>query len=193
MRIFHELQYIVIIEIVWTFYLRSVPAKFQKYLKHISWVISGTSSFKLSCNPRHPSRNISCNHRHHLLQPSWRFIFSSSNNQKTRVNSDINSDYKASSFDGLYIRCGKWDTTGFVRAHQRKYWNALTVGRCYGGHGCSCNHRTVTPSNNTPMENVSTKYLVWIGYLRVKAVFTFSEMLLTKRQYPSDTSTQRSI
>ena len=40
---------------------------FQKYLKHISWVISGTSSSKLSCNPRHPSRNISCNHRHHLL------------------------------------------------------------------------------------------------------------------------------
>ena len=88
---------------MWTFYLKSVPAKFQNYLKHISWVISGTSSSKLSCNLR-PSRNISCNHRHHLLQPSWGRIFSTSNNQKTRVDSDINSDYKASCFDKLYIR-----------------------------------------------------------------------------------------
>ena len=127
MRIFYELRYPGIIETVWTFYLKSVPAKFQKYLKHISWVISGTSSSKLSCNPCHPSRNISCNHRHHLLQPSWRQIFSISNNQKTRVDSDINSDYKAPSFDKLYIRHRKWDTAGFVRAHQRKYWNALTV------------------------------------------------------------------
>ena len=122
MRIIHELRYTMIIEIVWTCYLKSVPAKFQKYLKHISWVISGTSSSKLPWNPRHPSRNISCNHRHHLLQPSWRRIFSTSNNQKTRVDSDINSDYKASSFDKLYIRRRKWDTAGFVRAHQRKYW-----------------------------------------------------------------------
>ena len=114
MRIFYELRYTVIIEIVWTFYLKSVPAKFQKYLKHISWVISGTSSSKLSCNPRHPSRNISCNHRHHLLQPSWRRIFSTSNNQKTRVDSDINSDYKASSFDKLYIRRRKCDTAGLL-------------------------------------------------------------------------------
>ena len=136
---------IVIIEIAWTVYLKSVPAKFQKYLKHISWVISGTSSSKLSCNPRHPSRNISCNHRHHLLQPSWRRIFSTSNNQKTRVDSDINSDYKASSFDKLCIRCSKWDTAGFVRAHQRKYWNALTVGRGHADDGCSCNHRAVPP------------------------------------------------
>ena len=104
MRIFYELRYAVIIEITWTFYLKSVPAKFQKYLKHISWVISGTSSSKLSCNPRHPSRNISCNHRHHLLQPSWRRIFSTSNNQKSMVDSEINSDYKASFFDKLYIR-----------------------------------------------------------------------------------------
>ena len=94
-----------------------VPAKFQKYLKHISWVMSGTSSSKLSCNPRHPSWNISCNHRHHLLQPSWRRIFSTSNNQKTRVDSDINSDYKASSFDKLYNWCRKWNTADFVRAH----------------------------------------------------------------------------
>ena len=96
MRILYELRYTVIIEIVWTFYLKSVPVKFQKYFKLISWVISGTSSSKLSCNPRHPSRNISCNYRHHLLQPSWRRIFSTSNNQKTRVDSDINIDYKAS-------------------------------------------------------------------------------------------------
>ena len=138
MRIFYELRYTVIIEIVWTFYLKSVPAKFKKYSKLISWVISGTSSSKLSCNPRHPSRNISCNHRHHLLQPSWRRIFSTSNNQKTRVNSDINIDYKASSFDKLYIWRRKWDTAGFVRAHQRKYWNALTVGHGHADDGCSC-------------------------------------------------------
>ena len=99
MRIYYDLRYTVIIEIVWTSYLKSVPGKFRKYLKLISWVISGTSSSKLSCNPRHPSRDISCNHRHHLLQPLWRRIFSTSNNQKTRVDSDINSDDKASSFD----------------------------------------------------------------------------------------------
>ena len=146
MRISYELRYIVIIEIVWTFYLKSVPAKFQNYLKHISWVISGASSSKLSCNPRHPSWNISCNHRHHLLQPSWRRIFSISNNQKTRVDSDINSYYKASSFDKQYIRRRKWDTASFVRAHQRKYWNAFTVDRGHADDGCSCNHRAVPPS-----------------------------------------------
>ena len=60
----------MIIEIAWTFYLKSVPAKFQKYLKHISWVISGTSSSKLPCNPLHPPGTsvvtiviICCNHR----------------------------------------------------------------------------------------------------------------------------------
>ena len=146
MRIFYELRYTVNIEIVWAFYLKSVPAKFKKYSKHISWVISGTNSSKLSCNPRHPSRNISCNHRHHLLQPSWRRIFSTSNNQKTKVDSDINTDYKAFSFDKLYIRRRKWNIAGFVRAHQRKYWNALTVGRGHADDGCSCNHRAVPPS-----------------------------------------------
>ena len=146
MRIFYELRYTVIIEIVWIFYLKSIPAKFKNYSNHISWVISGTSSSKLSCNPRHPSRNISCNHRHHLLQPSWRRIFSTSNNQKTRVDSDINSDYNASSFDKLYIRHRKWDTAGFVRAHQWKYWNALTIGRGHTDDGCSCNHCAVPPS-----------------------------------------------
>ena len=147
MQIFYEMPYTVIIEIVWTFYLKRVPAKFQKYLKHISWVISGTSSSKLSCNPHHPSWNISCNHRHHLLQPSWRRIFSTSNNQKTRVDSNINSDCKASSFDKLYNRCRKWNTAGFVRAHQRKYQNVLTVGRGHADDGCSCNHRAVPPSD----------------------------------------------
>ena len=126
-RTFYELRCTVTIEIVWTFYLKSVPAKFQKYLKHISWVISGTSSSTLSCNPRHPSRNISYNHRHHLLQPSWRRIFSTSNNQKTI----------------LYIRRRKWGTAGFIRTHQRKYWNALTVGRGHADDGCSCSHRAV--------------------------------------------------
>ena len=152
MRIFHEMRYTVIIKILWTFYLKSVPVNFKKYLKHISWVISGTSSSKLSCNPRHPSWNIRCNHCHHLLQPSWRRIFSTSNNQKTRVASDINSDYKSSSFDNLYIQHTKWDTAGFVRAHQRKNWNALTVGRGYADDGCSCNHRAVPPSVVTTLQ-----------------------------------------
>ena len=146
MRIFYELRYTVIIEIVWIFYLKSVPAKFQKYPKSYFLSYQRDKFVKLSCNPRHPSRNISCNHRHHLLQPSWWRIFSTSNNQKTRVDSDINSDYKASSFDKLYIRRRKWDTAGFVRAHQRKYWNALTVGRGHADDGCSCNHRAVPPS-----------------------------------------------
>ena len=105
MLISYELRYTVIIELVRTFYLKRVPARFENYLKHICGVISGTSWSKLSCNPRHPSRNISCNHRHHLLQPSKRRIFSTSNNQKTRVDIDISSDYRASSFDGLYIWC----------------------------------------------------------------------------------------
>ena len=65
------------------------------------------------------------------------------------VDSDINSDYKASSFDKLYIRRRKWDTGCFVRAHQPKYWNALTVGRGHADDGCSCNHRAVPPSDHT--------------------------------------------
>ena len=147
MRIFDELRY-TISKLMRTFYLKGVPARFQRYLRHIYWVISGTSSLKLSCNPRHPSRIINCNHRQHLLQPSWRRIFSTSNNQKTRVDSDINSDYKASSFDRLHIWHRKYDTAGFVRSQQRKYWNAITVGRGHDDDGCSCNHRAVTPSVN---------------------------------------------
>ena len=138
------------------FPLKGVPAKFQRYLKHISRVISGTSSSKLSCNPRHPFRNISCNHCHHLLQPPWRRIFSTSNNQKTRVDSDINSDYKASSFDRLHIWRRKWDPVGFVRAHQRKYWNALTVGHGHDEDVCSCNHHAVPPVHGyLPFRNYS--------------------------------------
>ena len=92
-------EYTVIIEIVWTFYLKSVPAKFKKYSKNLFLELSA-GQVRQNCratlvNPR----NISCNHPHHLLQPSWRWIFSTSNNQKTRVDSDINSDYKASSFE----------------------------------------------------------------------------------------------
>ena len=41
MRIFYELWYTVIIEIVWTFYLKSVPAKFKKYLKQIFELSAG--------------------------------------------------------------------------------------------------------------------------------------------------------
>ena len=93
MRIFYGMQY-TISELVRAFSQKGVPVKFKKKL--ISWVISGTSSSKLACNPRHPSRNISSNHRNHLMQPSWRQIFSVSNNQKTRVDRNMNSDYKAS-------------------------------------------------------------------------------------------------
>ena len=89
----------------------------------------------------------------HQLQPSSSFdativtaIFSTSNNQKTRVESDINIDFKASSFDRLCIWRIKWDTVGLVRALQRKYWNALIVGRDHVDDGCSCNHRAVSPS-----------------------------------------------
>ena len=120
MRIFYELLCTVIIEIVWTSYLKSVPATFQKYSKHISWVISGTSSSKQSCNPRHPSRNISCNHRHHLLQPSWRRIFSTSKRQKSRVDSDINSDYKASSFPQTIYPAQKNETQRALLGHTNR-------------------------------------------------------------------------
>ena len=178
MRIFYELRYAVITENAWTFCLKSVPAKFKKYLKHISWVISGTSSSKLPCNPRHPSRNISCNHRHHLLQPSWCRIFSTSNNQKTMVDSDINSDYKASSFDNLYIRRRKWDTAGFVRVHQRKYWNALTVGRGHADDGCSCNHRAVPPSDNSAIILISSDvYNIYIYiHIHIHVVYSMMQM-----------------
>ena len=132
-----------------TFYIKGVLTKFKKYWKHISWVIRGTKSSKLAYNPRHPSRNISWNHRPHLLHPSWRRIFSTSNNQKTRVDSDhLNiSDYKVSSLGRLYMWRSKWDIARFVRAHQRKYWNMLTVGRGHGDDGCSCSHRAVSHSN----------------------------------------------
>ena len=52
-----------IFELIRTLYLRGVPVKFQNFWKHIFLVISGTSSLNLACNPRHPSRNFSCNHR----------------------------------------------------------------------------------------------------------------------------------
>ena len=69
MRVFYELGYTVIIELVRTFYPKGAPAMFQKYSKHISWVIRGTSSSKLSCNPRYPGISVAtivticCNHR----------------------------------------------------------------------------------------------------------------------------------
>ena len=70
MRIFYELWYTVIIEIVWTLYLKSVPAKFQKHLQHISWVISWTSSSNCRATLVIPPGTsvvtivtICCNHR----------------------------------------------------------------------------------------------------------------------------------
>ena len=180
MRIFYELRYTAIIKIVWTFYLKSVPAKFQKYLKHIYWVISGTSSSKLSWNPRHPSWNISCNHPHHLLQPSWRQIFSTSNNQKTRVDSDINSDYKASSFDKLYIRRRKWDTVGFVRAHQRTIAAATIVRFPPVVPGVCCGRPWILVDPRRPHCSISSIFsssdpiFLQLVYLRVLFVHTFS-------------------
>ena len=81
MWISYELRF-TIITLVRNLYPKRVLAMFKKYLKYISWVISGTNSSSMSCNPRHPSRNIRCNHRHHLLQPSCRRIFSTSINKK---------------------------------------------------------------------------------------------------------------
>ena len=148
-----------------TFYLKSVPAKFQIYLKHIYWVISVTSSSKLSCNPRHPSRNISCNHRHHLLQPSWRRIFSASNNQKTRVDSNINSDYRASSFDRLHSWCRKMrhcelcqstPTEILKCAHlrPRPWWRWLQLQPSCGSPQCKVwsksRHTSLTLSKHSP-------------------------------------------
>ena len=75
---------------------------------------------KTVVQPSSPSRNISCIHRHHFMQPSLRRIFSTSNNQKTRVDGGINRLY-------MHIWCRKWGTAGFVRAHQRKYWNVLRL------------------------------------------------------------------
>ena len=70
MWIFYELRYTVIVEIVWTFYLKSVPAKFKKYLTHISWVISGSSSSNCRATLVIPPGtsvativSICCNHR----------------------------------------------------------------------------------------------------------------------------------
>ena len=70
MRIFHELRYTVIIEIVWTFYLKSVPAKFQKYLNLFLELSAG--QVRQNCRatlviPPGPSVativTICCNHR----------------------------------------------------------------------------------------------------------------------------------
>ena len=106
MRIFYELRYTVIIEIVWTFYLKSVPAKFKNILNLFLELSAGQVRQNCRATLAIPPE--------HQLQPS-----STSNNQKTRVDSDINIDYKASSFDKLYIWRRKWDTAGFVRVHQR--------------------------------------------------------------------------
>ena len=84
---------------------------------------------------------------HHLLQPSWRCIFSTPNNQKTRVDSHINSDYKASSFDRLHIWHRKWETVGFIReilkcAHRRPrpWWRWLQLQPSCDSPQCCCNH-----------------------------------------------------
>ena len=146
MWIFFELRY-TIIKLVRILHLKGVPAKFRNIFETYFLSYLQDKFVKTVMQPLcHPSRNISYNHRHHLLQPSWQRIFSTSNNQKTMVNSDINSNYKASSFDRLYIwRRKKWYTVGLTGAHQRKYWNALTVG--HDDDGCSCNHRAVSPSD----------------------------------------------
>ena len=60
----------MIIELVRPFYLKNVPAKFQKYLKHISWVSAGqvrqTCRATLVIAPEAPVATIvtiCCNHR----------------------------------------------------------------------------------------------------------------------------------
>ena len=149
-RIFNKLRY-AIIELVRIF-SNSLPKGCSSQVSKIFetyfiWVIGGQARQNPSWNPRNPSRNIVCNHRHHLMQPSWQRIFSTSNNLKTSVDNDINSDYKICSFDTLYFWCRKLHTTGLVRAHQRKYWNALSVGHGHDDDGCSCDHRAVSPSD----------------------------------------------
>ena len=156
MRIFYELRY-TNIEFVRTFSLKGVIAKYQKYLKHIYWVISGTGSSKLSRNPRHPSRHIRCIHRdgEYVLHRITRKL------EPTTTSTVITMLF---SFDRLYIWRRKWDTAGFVRAQKRKCCNALTVGRGHADDGCSCNHRAVSPSvlivlERTPFELQPITYL----------------------------------
>ena len=67
MRIFYELRYTVIIEIVWNFYLKSGPAKFQKYLRHISWSYQRDMFVKTVVQP-------SSSLPEHKLQPSSPFV-----------------------------------------------------------------------------------------------------------------------
>ena len=64
-RVFYELRYTVIIELVRTFYLKSVPANFQKYLKHISY-----QRGKFVKTVVQPSSSLP----EHQLQPSSPFV-----------------------------------------------------------------------------------------------------------------------
>ena len=140
-RISYELQCTVIIEHVRTFNQKCVPAKFQKYLKHISWVIRGTSSSKLSCNPRHPPGTsvafivtISCNHRYgeYFLHRITRKLGSTA----------ASTDYTCiSGAENEALRA----LSGLTKLTEILKCTALTIG----GHeddGCSCNHRAVSPS-----------------------------------------------
>ena len=138
MRIFYELRY-NIIELVRTFYLKGVPARFQNIWNIFIELLAG--------QVRQNCRATSSSCQEHPLQPSSPFVATivTSINMKTRTDSDINSDYKVSSYDKLYNWRTKWDTVSFVRAHQRNYWNALTISCGHADDGCSCNHRAVSP------------------------------------------------
>ena len=67
MRIFYELLCTVIIEIVWTFYLKSVPAKFQKIFKTYFLSYQRDKFVKTVVQP-------SSSLPEHQLQPSSPFV-----------------------------------------------------------------------------------------------------------------------
>ena len=142
----YELRYNTI-QLVQTFYLKDVPAKFKKYFKHLSGVISGTSLLKLSCSPSHPSRNISCNHR-----DSKYFLHQITRKQGSTVTSAVIK--RLLPLTTVYL-AQKMRHCGFVRAHLQKYWNALTVRRGHDDDGYSCTHRVVSPVQKPDMNNLS--------------------------------------
>ena len=131
------------------FYLKGIPAKFQKDLRYISCFICCTNLSKLLCNSRHLPRNINCRPCHHSVQPSFQRIVLASNNQKTGVKINLKSCYNTYSFDGLYF-CNR----GFLRTQQRKYYDALNFNHGHDDDGYSCNHLMVSPVLS---ENSETK------------------------------------
>ena len=146
MRISYELRCAVIIEILWTFYQRV----FQLNFKNIQNIFLELSAGQVCQNCRAslaipPGTSVAtivticCNHRdgefflHRIIRKLGSTATSTVITRLLPLTNYISSTKK-------------WDTVGFVRAHQRKYWNALIVGRGHADDGCSCNHRAVPPS-----------------------------------------------